>query len=109
MNQRYLPPSARMSQIRQKAVVSIPLGGKPAPAEDKKPKATVKKPITMLTPKPKPDPMPEPEAPEVPEYNDKMLKRGLLKLAAKAGVFVSEDDTKAEIIVALDEHYGMDG
>ena len=71
---RYLPPSARMRQIKAKAPVANPDAVAAAPAK--------------------------------PEYDERTLKSELLTLAQAAGLDMTGSNTKAEIITALDEHYG---
>lgn len=109
MNQRYLPPSARMRQIKAKAPVALPLEEQPeVEAAEEEPKVAAKPKAAVPKPKPVEAKKPEPVAVEKPEYSDKTLKRELLELAEDAELDVLEDNTKAEILAALDEHYGAD-
>ncbi len=51
-------------------------------------------------------PAQEPEAPLIPEYHSKMKKADLLAVAATLSLLVSEENTKAEILAALDAATG---
>jgi len=90
----YLPPSARMRQIKDAARASLEVASKKAPA-----------PVAEAVAAPEPVAEAPTPVPETPQYDASMKKADLLAIAEKAGVEVPDSATKAQIIALLDDHF----
>jgi hypothetical protein len=103
----YLPPSARMRQIKDAARANLAAASARAAASVVEPPASVAEPV-VVAPVPTPDPEPEPVAEpkkEKPGYSISLKKADLLALAGEADVEIPENATKAQIVALLDNHF----